>query len=125
MAATERLYRLDPIDWWGGWTSEFDYLRGLFTDEYADDNRDQIADYISLRAKAERMALKAGWEGDIRGGEVFVSALPPNKIGSACPIMIAWKQDNNGETFVYSPWPLPWLENAENNSVHWFRGRVA
>jgi hypothetical protein len=30
----------------------------------------------------------------------------------AGPLMIAWKQDNNGDTFVYSPWPLPWLETA-------------
>jgi hypothetical protein len=24
--------------------------------------------------------------------------------------LIAWKQDNNGESFVALPFPLPWLE---------------
>jgi len=109
-ATTERLYCLSPIDWWDGWTSEFDYLRGLLTDEYASNNRDQVATYVSLRAQAERLALEAGWEGDVRG-EVFVAALPPNDGGCSCPLMIAWKQDNNGTTFVYSPWRL---ENAVN-----------
>jgi hypothetical protein len=33
--------------------------------------------------------------------------------------MITWKQDNNGETFVYSPWPLPWLKNLKNDSSRW------
>jgi hypothetical protein len=108
MIVTERLYHLDPIDFWDGWTSEYDYLRKLFT-EYPNNNCGQIAAYIGLRAKAERMALKAGWDGDIREG-VFVSALPPTDGRDSCPIMLAWKQDNNGETFVYSPWPLPWLE---------------
>jgi hypothetical protein len=111
-ATTERLYRLNPIDWWDGWTPEYDYLRRLFVDEYADNNRGRVADYVSLRAKAERMALKAGWEGDIRGDDVFVSALPPANGDGAGPLMIAWKQENNGDTFVYSPWPLPWLETA-------------
>lgn len=113
---TEKLYHLLPIDFWDGWTTEYDYLRGLFAADFENGGRgaykDAVAAYISLRAKAERMALKAGWEGDIRGGDVYVSALPPHddESGSRCDIMVAWKQDNNGETFVYSPRPLPWLE---------------
>jgi hypothetical protein len=109
---SERLYCIAPIDWWDGWIPEFNYLRGLFTDEYADNNRDRVAAYVSLRAKAERMALEAEWEGDMSFG-VFVSALPPDDCGGECPVLIAWKQSNNGTTFVYSPRPLPWLqENA-------------
>jgi hypothetical protein len=27
--------------------------------------------------------------------------------------MIAWKSDNNGETYVASPYPLPWLQGEK------------
>jgi hypothetical protein len=55
------------------------------------------------------MALEAGWEGDIRHGSgPFVCPLPDGDCGSE--YLIAWKQDNNGSTFIASPFCLPWLK---------------
>jgi hypothetical protein len=57
-----------------------------------------------------------GWEGDIRGGfgdsdgGPWFAPLPISNGDIA--YAVAWKQDNNGETFVASSISLPWLEHA-------------
>jgi len=59
---------------------------------------------------AQAAAKEVDWEGDIRKGEQpYVSPLPHHD-DTICEFLIAWKQDNNGSTFVASPYPLPWLE---------------
>jgi hypothetical protein len=48
-----------------------------------------------------------GWEGDIRGfSEIYVSGVPVAG-DPTCALMIAWKQENNGDTFVASETELP------------------
>lgn len=55
---------------------------------------------------ARRLATECGWDGDFSVGP-FVFYLP-----SLCQVKygFAWKQDNNGETFVVSPVELSYLE---------------
>lgn len=57
---------------------------------------------------AEAMNGTAGWEGDVRGDDLYVFALPGHS-GSTL-IGYVWKQDNNGSTFVASPVRLQWLD---------------
>jgi len=98
-------YELEsPIDFWEGWLTEAEYLEhlikgGPFSGDY---KWSQIGEYFRLRIKAEEIACTIGWEGDTRQGP-FITALPPDDI------IVAWKHDNNGDTFVFSPRPLPWL----------------
>lgn len=106
-ALTERMYRLSPIDFWDGWLTEEGYLRQLMDDACC--ATANLASYVRQRCRAETMARSCGWGGDMREGP-YISALPSDCEGGSCEVMIAWKQDNNGETFVYSPYPLPWLE---------------
>lgn len=51
---------------------------------------------------------KSIWEGDVRGDDLYVFALPGHS-GSTM-IGYLWKQDNNGSTFVASPVRLQWLD---------------
>ena len=110
-----RVYVADcPIDWWQGWTHQKDYLKALASDDEVIDgsHTDGIVAYGEALGEAKRLALNAGWEGDMRDGP-YVSALPDLDCTGLCPILIAWKQDNNGTTFIFSPFELPWLKNGD------------
>lgn len=99
------VYAINPIDCWSGWfpldefikrSDKYDYF--LMEDVYAD---------LSTAMKIARE--QHGWEGDVRAGP-YIAALPTQESG--CPeILIAWKQDNNGQTFVASQRKLPWLDD--------------
>jgi len=52
-----------------------------------------------LLAAAQKLALKHGWEGDTIQGP-FLSAIP-HEDGNA-DLVLAWKQSNNGTTFIAS-----------------------
>jgi hypothetical protein len=102
------VYARSAIDYWPGWISEEAFLREL-NDEYSVIDP---ADYQSLKQKAFELAHKVGWEGDIREGP-FVAGLPPQGPEPLSDIIIAWKQDNNGDTFIASPIRLSWLEDGD------------
>lgn len=61
---------------------------------------------ITKDFKAAMAAMEGqGWEGDFREGpKVFFL---PNDTEFQWGFV--WKQDNNGETFIVSPQPMPWL----------------
>jgi hypothetical protein len=103
------VYRIPPIDQWSGWQKPRDVFTGL---DDADADSHLAADWKPLWATAKKMAKFLGWEGDIREGP-YVTVLP-NAPGEFAPggIIIAWKQDNNGETFLASPRRLAWIEQA-------------
>jgi hypothetical protein len=61
--------------------------------------------------RAQFIARRVGWEGDVREGPWFCP-LPAE--GSDETFLIVWKQDNNGQTFVASPYRLPWLETGDD-----------
>lgn len=99
-------YALAPIDFWAGWMKEPDFEHQLAEVYAADDVPAVLRDYLEFRDAALGLARKIEWEGDFREGP-FVAGLPSI---DQSRILIAWKQDNNGTTFVVSPSPLPWLD---------------
>ena len=63
-------------------------------------------------ARAVALAKGSYWEGDIRGEQLFVFAIPdpdasPPRLG------LMWKQDNNGTTYICSPVQIPWIDQEE------------
>ncbi|MBF0449003.1 MAG: hypothetical protein HQL67_12440 [Magnetococcales bacterium] len=123
------VYSTPPIDFWDGWLSFRDELAKRVVWERQNPGKSSEpgtlvcgADYESI-GKAEGMGSAAleellyramhiaarnhGWEGDIRDGP-YIAGVPEGEYCSS--VMVAWKQDNNGTTFIGSPVRLPWLE---------------
>lgn len=113
-------YAVGPIDHWNGWQRPENVFVG------GDNNYDthQISEWPPLWERAKNLGQMAGWEGDIIAGP-FVSVLP-NEPGDHWPggVMIAWKQANNGETFVVTPFLLPWLETNSWRIVDEHKGLI-
>ena len=113
------VYAMGPIDDWTGWRKPEELFRARIdtsaaASPMADD--DPHGDFEPHRWAQAWTSARAGarelhWEGDIRPGEgPFVTMLPSAEPGVTTPFIIAWKQDNNGMTFIASPFRLPWLE---------------
>jgi hypothetical protein len=124
------VYHINPIDCWTGWLKSKQFVKRSFREyDLAPRDLKEFYDVLwDIRAridqrfwKAKEQARKIGWEGDISCGPYF-SAIPTSSINSE--YLIAWKQYNNGSTFVASPFRLSWLENDcymwidENGKVH-------
>lgn len=107
------VYARTAIDYWSGWMTEEQYLKQLGTSGVPGEAPRQAAQYEQFKRKAFALAKKVGWEGDIREGP-FIAGLPTDETGDDGKIMIAWKQDNNGDTFVASPLKLEWLETGDD-----------
>jgi hypothetical protein len=100
------VYSLPPLDDWQGWMK----AKGAKTNPYTgtDDLPEANIEHETFLRNALAAARQAGWEGDFREGP-FISVLPdPNNMCSA--VYVGWKQDNNGTTFIVSPFPLPHLD---------------
>ena len=100
------IYQTPPQDFWYGMIPLEKIL-----EEKTDDYETQKIDLIKFLMKAARQtAISKGcdWEGDIRGNDIYLFGMPdPDNCRSIWGI--AWKQDNNGTTFICSPVELPWL----------------
>jgi hypothetical protein len=90
-----------PVDWWCGCLTFDQYVATLQPKE--------IAEAKALLEKAKAHADQCGWEGDMVEGP-FVFGVPPRHGYNTFDVGFAWKQDNNGTTYVVSPVPMPWLE---------------
>lgn len=108
------VYHVSPIDFWDGWQTPDQ----VFLQEQLDDEELVNIGGISrnewepLWRKAQQLAKKVQFEGDVSFGP-YLSVLPdPDSNGSA--LLIAWKQSNNGSTFIASPYPLTWLNGYES-----------
>ena len=101
------IYAIDPIDFWAGWLTEKEYTDRLPEKfAYTGDAEQMLEGFKGFRDAAFGFAkLFFGWDGDIREGP-FVIGVPNDK----CEVIVAWKQDNNGTTFIASPHRLPWLK---------------
>jgi hypothetical protein len=126
--ATERYfcYACGPIDWWDGWQSVPEFIAAEGDSEDPDTAVDKgnaawhqgvkarrIAEVGSLlQTLGRQLAEELRWEGD---GLWRIASLPEPK-NFACVAMLAVKQQNNGLTFICSPYPLGWLETA---SLSW------
>lgn len=101
------IYHIPPIDFWAGWLDEATFRKHLeLTDEEGDLDRFKEAAFGAARSELR-------WEGDIREGPFFAGLPTTAEYWSS--FMMAWKQDNNGSTFVASPKDLPWLR-ADGNT---------
>jgi hypothetical protein len=97
------VYHIPPIDDWRGWQRPSDLFR-VSVSEWSEWFDPPL--WRPSWVKAQELAKKAGWDGDIRDGPyVTVLPLPPGP----SPVVIGWKQDNNGNCFIASPYKLPWL----------------
>lgn len=66
-----------------------------------------VNDFLRDWEQAQHAASKAGWEGDFRNtAEQIVFAIP---VETDFQVGFAFKQDNNGTTYVVSPVFLPHL----------------
>jgi|SRR6516162_9784968 hypothetical protein len=113
------IYCLDPIDDWAGWTSISNMLsngRGPSDGDelYYESKWQDVIGVVRRWRAAARLAKKIGWEGDFRNEILFpaISPLPTGFSGDGGEYLIGWKQDNNGSTFIASPYPLSWLSDA-------------
>jgi hypothetical protein len=108
------VYHLNtPIDFWTGWRTEAEFLAHAAEEANSFIGADTLpGEYLEFRQIAMELAYDIGWDGNIRKGEggPYVIALPNEDCN--VQLVIAWKSDNNGDTFVASPRPLPWLDTA-------------
>jgi hypothetical protein len=102
-------YARAAIDFWPGWLTEEQFKAAI----------QSVAEYEDFRDKAFALAKEVGWEGDIREGP-FIAGIPTHETADDGHFIIAWKQDNNGDTFVASPYRLPWLETGDYGK--WVQG---
>jgi hypothetical protein len=95
------VYQVVPIDCWDLWKPLYPALTEMKKELMHGDAGIILNDLCM----AFMLARKLGWEGDIRSfeGGPYIAALP------AGGHVIAWKQDNNGTTFIASPFELPWI----------------
>jgi hypothetical protein len=106
------LYQVAPIDFWFGWIPLRDVLiEALEQDEGEYDGPPDFGVLYDRLRRAKTLARQyLGWEGDMRSGPYFAPI--PFETGFY-EYLIAWKQDNNGTTYVASPVQLPWLETPD------------
>jgi hypothetical protein len=114
------VYARAAIDYWPGWIKEQELKNQLISEMMPVEHGNRsISTYFAFLAKAQELARKIGWEGDIGSGP-FIAGLPTHETASDGQYVIAWKQSNNGDTFVASPYRLPWLESGDYG--RWIEG---
>jgi hypothetical protein len=102
------VYQIPPIDFWEYWLTEKQFKANI-TKSIAPVN--SLFSYRRFLNRAKQIAQeKLGWPGDIAAGP-FIAALAPTCSGDDGRYMIAWKESNNGTTYIASPIELPWIKN--------------
>jgi hypothetical protein len=71
-----------------------------------------IANFFANFETAKRIAKQVGWEGDFRGSPC-VFFMPGE---TEFTYGFVWKQDNNGDCLVVSPYKLPWMSTNSGYS---------
>ena len=118
------VYSTSFIDFWDGWRRPSDVFK--VPDRYHGKHPTLYPTYEGYLTpdlwettweRAKTAAKSIGWEGDIREGP-YVSMCPvpdyeEDVYDNDGYFFIAWKQDNNGITFIASPVPLAYLLNNE------------
>lgn len=111
---TYYVYSLNPIDWWTGWRETADILRDMR--EMGDE--DAWKQFLREVVTATDAAKAVGFDGGLRES-IHVAPLPraeTEPYGDS-RWMFGIKQDNNGTTFIVSPYPLVWLGHADEVNV--------
>lgn len=105
-----------PIDYFSGCVQFNDYVKEIYesNDLYPEsefDIRERFKALSQIYGEvSEAMQGFVSWEGDIVENGLLVFALPCDSCETK--VGFIWKQENNGSTFVASPFPLPWLEGC-------------
>lgn len=101
------VYAVGPIDFWSGWLTPEEAIGPTDTAGAHEPSKIDQSDFEEFFGQAKEIARSTrGWEGDIRQGP-FVAGFPVHDGGA---FVVAWKQDNNGTTFIASPQRLLHLE---------------
>jgi hypothetical protein len=110
------LYATPPIDVFDGMIDIEDFLlTSLPAGGRVIDDRRKVKDIFALIMRcAARVGEYKQWEGDINNLYVFGV---PDPDSFSTKLGVVWKQRNNGETFICSPFELKhlseWLLNKE------------
>lgn len=105
------LYRVEPLDYWDLLIP----IESLITEnpEYG-----SSVDLNHLLIQAMEIAYKLSkkpeylWDGDVECIYLFGLPTRPNEASNKFVHGFAWKQLNNGTTFICSPYELPWMNDA-------------
>jgi hypothetical protein len=100
-------YHISPIDHWPCTRTAKQRLQDVHEDGVPYWVAQEGAKLGALLAAATEAFRTIGWEGDYREPPVFF-AVPSCEV--EMHLGVAVKQDNNGSTFIASPFPMPWLE---------------
>lgn len=73
----------------------------------------EISDVLEQFDYAKALARECGWEGDFTE-KPRLFWLPAE---GGFEFGFVWKQSNSGQTFVISPYPLPWLDDISFNTA--------
>jgi hypothetical protein len=105
------VYNPEPIDFWDGWNT----FAGVVGQLSHDDDRSSVESFAHEYASALRAAFEAGYDGKPRAEIGYVSVLPraTHEPYGAARWYFAFKADNNGDTYVVSPYALPWMGFAK------------
>jgi len=111
-------YSGEPIDWWAGWMDPAEAVAASLRETMDmpgsgvafKNASDLAADIEQLIQVASTFLREHGWEGDIRGprGTWMLTVIPDSDTNSSA-LVFSVKQDNNGTTFIVSPYELSWL----------------
>lgn len=101
------VYHVEPIDYWHGWQTVPDVVAKL-----AAGDRDELATFTTALVSALQAATRGGYDGEPRDEIGYVSILPNHEYGGG-RWLFAFKADNNGATYIVSPYSLGWLDSGE------------
>jgi hypothetical protein len=108
---TLHVYEILPIDFgWEHCPTVENYFASLAKEVfhgYAPS--DELTKFKDDFERAQKLARQKGWGGDFRG-DPHVFMVP---VELEFTYAFAWKQDNNGTTFIVSPVELPHLKQLE------------
>lgn len=103
------VYAMSPIDIWTGWRSNADIIGEFHNMGEEAASLEFIGDVV----RAMEAAKRTGFDGELREA-IHVAPLPraEREPYGGPRWMFGIKQDNNGTTFIVSPYPLGWLGAA-------------
>ena len=110
-----------PIDFWDGWVTVGEYL-GILRNRKKKNSKiivDPWLDEDLIKAKVSRICngLKRHyWVCDpVKYDEnIFISGIPDLNGGNDSEMIFAFKEENNGTTYIVSSRELPWLDEQSN-----------
>lgn len=112
------VYQISPIDFWEGCTLLEDYVKNKlkYLTEHKSDIKlcfepySDLRDILEFYREAQKIAIKYGdfKNEDLKDGP-YISGIPREDV--ECAVIIMWKQNNNGTTYVASQIELPWLKD--------------